>query len=113
MEVGKNYGFNCAVFFQGSQDSLPEEILDKISSSLSHDWKRFGRLLGLSAHTIECVELENSTVHERCRNCLTKWFQQSPCVSWLQLKVILQNIDRNDIAVECEQLLQNIGKVFS
>lgn len=82
--------------------SLSESILDCISYSLAGDWKRFGRLMQLEESQIDCIDLENNWVYEKCRKCLAKCIQMQPNLRWLDVQKVLKDIERNDVIMKCE-----------
>lgn len=76
--------------------------MDCISYSLAGDWKRFGRLMQLEESQIDCIDLENNWVYEKCRKCLAKCIQMQPNLRWLDVQKVLKDIERNDVIMKCE-----------
>ncbi|XP_057302922.1 NACHT, LRR and PYD domains-containing protein 9-like [Hydractinia symbiolongicarpus] len=83
---------------------IPENVLDVISFSLAGDWKRFGRLMRLEESQIECIDLENDLVYEKCRQVLKECTRKQPSIEWDDVRVVLEQINRNDVVKKCEKI---------
>ena len=98
-------------FFPGSggvDNPVTPEINDRLAMLLNEDWRKFAYEV-LTDYQIQRIDMDNSTVYEKCFEMLKLWNQQSQKTVVNSMVIeILKKLKRNDILLslaDCKLLI--------
>ena len=103
LRVPSNLNSSNASNNKGLNAELNSKFFDKISYYIGTDWSRFARYLGLSDAEIDMIDNDNRKTLEKAMQVMVKWKQKNGNVTWQQLKVNLESIERFDIIRQIEK----------